>query len=105
MKLPRTIYALEHARTGRIYIGSTSDMKSRLTAHMSSLKTGRHPCKLMQKDYDEYGKMFLLIELDTIETFADRCKEYRWMEAMHTDNPERGYNGNDNYFAKRNHKQ
>ena len=101
MKFPRTVYALEHALTGRIYVGSTSNMKGRLAAHLSGLKNGKHPCELMQKDYNELGDGYLLIELDTINGWDDRWKEYRWMESLHTDNPEHGYNGNDNHFTRR----
>lgn len=101
MRLPRTVYALKHKATGKIYVGSSSHVKQRIRGHIFALKRHNHPCKQMQEDYNKYGGGYEWYALDTIEQFEDRCKEYQWMEKLKTNNPDVGYNGNDWHFRCR----
>lgn len=65
MKIPRTIYAIQHNKTKRIYIGSSANVPT---------------IKDMQKDFDDFGEDFSLFILDEINSYADRIKEYEWMK-------------------------
>lgn len=93
MKLPRTVYALRHEATGKIYIGSTANVHQRLLKHTNRLRNGTHNSKSLQADYDRHkDKSLTLIPLDEIRKFDERDKEYEWMEFYNTFDPAHGYN-------------
>ena len=95
MKLPRTIYAIQHNPTKRIYVGSSAYPAQRYESHMMDLRAHRHVNPLFQKDFDEYGEDYSFFVLDEIETYEDRFKEYEWMRKLGTYDPEVGYNKRD----------
>lgn len=95
MKHPRTIYALQHNLTKRIYVGSSSDPARRYESHMWDLRAHRHVNPLMQKDFDEYGEDYSFFVLDKITSYEERFKEYEWMRKLGTYDPEVGYNKRD----------
>lgn len=93
MKLPRTVYALRHDATGKLYIGSTANTHQRLLKHANRLKNGTHNSKNLQADYNSHeDKGLTFIVLDTIRTYTERNKEYEWMAVYDTCNPAHGYN-------------
>lgn len=100
MVVPREVYAIQHIATGRIYVGSSANLEQRLRDHMNALKSGKHPNKMMQEDYDNYGGDYEFFVLEKITEFVDRSKEYDWMEKLNTGNPEVGYNSRDPYFTR-----
>lgn len=95
MEYPRIIYAIQHNPTGRVYIGSSCDGSSRIASHMSMLRTGKHPNKMMQADFDKFGDDYSVCFLDVVVNPIDRNKEFLWMDALNTRDPENGYNGGD----------
>ena len=50
------IYYLKNKVTGKIYIGSSNDIGSRISKHFSQLRKGNHPNNNMLKDYIAYGE-------------------------------------------------
>lgn len=95
MTIPRIVYALKHNPTGKVYVGSTESPKRRIAGHIGSLARGSHSNKAMQEDYDRFGCDYSVFILDTIDSFADRNKEFYWMDILSTRDPERGYNQKD----------
>lgn len=51
------IYSVCNTVNGRNYIGSTINIKSRLSGHISSLKKGVHPCKELQSDFNKQNQI------------------------------------------------
>lgn len=93
MKTPRIVYALKHEATGKMYIGSTANVKKRYQVHCSQLKYGKHPAKKLQTDYDQHeNKELTLMVLDEITKGGESGKEYEWMARYQTTDPEKGYN-------------
>ena len=95
MIIPRTIYAIQHNVTKKIYIGSTKDVKKRYFSHIYNLRAGQHAIEDMQDDFIEYGEDYSVYELETITDFADRGKEYDWMRKYSTHIRGIGYNYKD----------
>ena len=95
MNLPRIVYAIRHEPTGKVYVGSTSKLSERLSAHFTALKGGYHSNEAMQKDCTERGFSYSVFVLDLISTYQDRNKEYLWIDALGSRNPSRGYNAGD----------
>ena len=96
MDFHRTIYALRHDPTGKIYVGSSSMLEHRLGCHMHTLRANKHQCKAMQADYNEFGGSYTVFILGEVTRYEDKYLEYVWMELLQTRDPARGYNGNDN---------
>lgn len=91
----RKVYAIQHNVTKRIYIGSTTNVDTRYLAHIGALRAGKHKVEDMQADFNEYGEDYSLFVLDEINEFADRIKEYEWMDRYDTFTRGVGYNYKD----------
>ena len=92
MKFPRKVYEIKHNITGRIYMGSTANLKNRLSCHLSKLRCGKHHIEDMQADYDKYGEDYSIRVLDEITTIKDKYKEYEWMKKFNSLERGVGYN-------------
>ena len=105
------IYAVQHNKTKRMYIGSTSNLPLRYKGHITALRKKKHPSKLMQEDFDKYGEDYSVYMLEEFEkpkekifaygtTFCSRYAvlEYKWMDKYDTVNS--GYNIQDHIAKK-----
>lgn len=95
MDFPRKIYAIQHNKTKRMYIGSSCKVVERISHHMSLLRSGKHPVEDMQKDFDEHGDDFSASVLEVITEYDDRNKEYEWMRKYRSRERGIGYNYKD----------
>jgi group I intron endonuclease len=50
------IYMIKNKITGDCYVGKTEDLKSRWLTHKSALNRNIHANKVLQSDWNEYGK-------------------------------------------------
>lgn len=72
----KCVYGIKNKVNGKMYIGSTKNLRSRRYQHYSKLKGNYHRNKELQKDYNKYGKEnfeFVIIkkvkdEIDLIKT-------------------------------------
>lgn len=95
----RYIYKLTFPKSGKIYIGQTSNLQSRLQAHLIQLRNGTHNNAAMQKDFDDFKEEE--VSIDILENLGERslceCTQVEWEWIIRTksylDNV--GYNGND----------
>lgn len=92
MKLPRTVYAIQHNVTKKIYIGSSNNLEQRYKNHIWQLRAGKHHVRDMQKDFDEFGEDYSLFVLGEITRFTERGLEYEWMRKYNTTTRGVGYN-------------
>lgn len=99
MYFPRKVYAIQHNRTKKIYIGSSKDIKTRYMNHIYQLRKGSHPIEDMQSDYDKYGEDYSLFVLEELTKWNDRRKEYEWMKIYKSYDRQYGYNYKDRAFA------
>lgn len=79
------VYYLKNTSNGfKVYIGSSVDMRERLTAHFSALKRGDHRCHHLQRIYDKYGEES--IELGIVEEYQGVARtDIRKHERYHID--------------------
>lgn len=96
IRFPRTVYAIQHNITKRIYVGSSNNIESRYWGHMSALRNHKHNVEDMQSDFNEYGEDYSLFILDEIKEFSERRKEYEWMGKLKSNIRGIGYNYKDN---------
>lgn len=57
------IYKITNTVTGRVYIGQSRRVQSRLSSHFGDLADGKHSSRLMQADWTEYGPDSFSIEV------------------------------------------
>lgn len=73
------IYKIINSKTGICYIGSSTDIGSRLQKHFSELRFNRHTNKRLQEDFNTYGiKIFKwsIVE-ETSENLIDKERQYQ----------------------------
>lgn len=94
--IPRTsgIYKITCTANGKIYIGSSNNLRRRWTEHRTALNRNNHVNKHLQRAWNKYGGQsfqFEVLELTMPCSLLDR--EQCWFDML---NPfgERGYNGN-----------
>lgn len=73
------IYAVTNIITGRRYIGSTKDIGRRKARHWHKLKSGKHPTKALQTEWDQYSaEAFGLEMLEIVEKVNDLVIREQW---------------------------
>lgn len=80
------IYLLRNTTTGQCYIGQATDLKRRIASHFNVLKARRHPNALLQKSYDEYGRMVFeweILEKCQLSSTIDICQWLCGKEAFY----------------------
>lgn len=87
------IYRIINKSNGKMYIGQSLNVETRLKQHLKSLKNGTHVNKHLQAAFDKYGE-----EGFCFEPFIE-CKpgeldyyEIEMISAFETQNPAHGYN-------------
>lgn len=93
----RTIYAIRHNPTGKVYVGSSTQVDRRIRGHILNLRRGVHPVEAMQEDYYRFGEDYSFYILERCPKDVQQLirREYLWMDVLHTRDPERGYNYKD----------
>ena len=93
VRVPVSIYAVRCVKNGKMYIGRTRDVTTRIRTHFAELKSGKkRGC--FQSDYDAYGKEafeFYVLEKNVpFEAAGDR--ELFWIDEYKADDERFGYN-------------
>ena len=101
MDFPRTVYAIRHNKTNRVYIGSSKRPESRVNGHIYALRGGRHPVEDMQSDFDKYGEDYTISFLEVITEHENRFREYDLMKEFKSNIRGFGYNYKDRYFNRK----
>lgn len=57
------IYKIRNLLTNKVYIGSAENLEKRRRSHFSSLKSGTHKNKKLQRSYDKHGKEAFVFEV------------------------------------------
>lgn len=93
------VYIILNLDNGKVYIGSTRNIKRRLTEHEINLRGNKHNNKSMQTDYNSrnnfIGYAITRVELLQNPYYQDsnlRFFEYKAIEKFNADSPEKGYN-------------
>lgn len=101
MSYKRTVYAMRHNKTNRVYVGSSIHPERRIMEHKQALRRGNHMVADMQADYNLYGDDYTITYLEVITNFEDRYHEYEWMKKLNSNIRGSGYNYNDRVFTRK----
>lgn len=76
-----TIYKIKHRTSGKFYIGRSSNVNARWTAHRSMLRRNVHFVPEMQKDFNNDPHCFEYSILEEYESYDDALNaEQRWID-------------------------
>ena len=90
--MKKTIYAMQHNVTKKIYVGSCNHADTRIKKHMHDLLRGSHTNKSLQKDFDKYGMEFYFYELEKVDSDIVFSEERKWQNALRSNDSKTGYN-------------
>jgi group I intron endonuclease len=57
------IYKIAHVESGRVYIGSSKDIRNRVRKHREALLRGKHHSKYLQRVFNKYGESSLEVKI------------------------------------------
>ena len=88
------IYAIKHILTDRMYIGSSSNLSTRIRQHFSDLRCNRHANTYLQRSFNKHGEdefEWTILELvDNDVVLLER--EQQWINKLGTTSRKKGYN-------------
>lgn len=87
------IYSIKNLVDGKIYIGQTTNLEIRKSAHFASLKRGKHYNLYLQRAFAKYGEKnfeFHILE-EVSENMLDK-KEREWIMRRKSNQNKFGYN-------------
>ena len=66
------LYAIRHINTRKAYVGSSTNIKERITTHKRMLNRGNHHCSHLQRAWDKYGQnQFEFVQIGTAESLEE----------------------------------
>lgn len=85
------IYKILNSVTGKVYIGASRRLRSRVLNHMGALRKGIHTSKKMQADFNSHGaESFIPQEIEYVDLLSLRGREDHWLQELNA--CEAGYN-------------
>jgi hypothetical protein len=93
--LPRSsgVYQILCIPTGKIYIGSTVDLRKRWNSHRRSLHQNKHPNIYLQRAWDRYGEAnFMFSVLELVDTSELLRTEQAWLDKTKCADRNTGFN-------------
>jgi len=94
------VYEIKNLANEKRYIGSTTQLKRRLSQHFTDLRGDRHYNKYLQNAFNKSGEdcfVFNVLEESSFEILADR--EKHWIEKLRSCHRKFGYNLTDQPYA------
>lgn len=87
------IYQIRNTINGKIYVGSSVNLRKRKNGHLSTLRRGIHSSTHLQRAFNKYGEeafVFEVLELCDVNELEDR--ETFWIKEKNANNHDYGYN-------------
>ncbi len=74
---PKGVFALRNTKNGRVFLGSSLNLKNKDVTLKMSLKNGNHFNSALQEDWNKYGEEAFVYEvLETLELKEDSTYNY-----------------------------
>jgi len=89
------IYSIKNEKNGKLYIGSSMQLKRRWITHRSELKRNIHPNEHLQRSYNKHGKdvfVYSIIQSGINDKLECKNCEDHFIEKFNTLNNSHGYN-------------
>lgn len=87
------VYQIRCISTGKIYVGSTANLKERWYQHRRTLRLGPHHNLHLQSAWDKYGEAnFVFSVLELVERSDLLRTEQAWIDTTSCVDPNKGFN-------------
>lgn len=87
------IYGIRNTANGKVYVGSTKNLVSRLSDHKYALRRGDHHSYRMQGEWKEYGEgYFSVVILDKTKESSRLEREQYFIDTLLSYEEDTGYN-------------
>lgn len=94
------VYLIRCYRGMKVYVGSSLDIGRRWDKHRYTLRKGKHPCRLLQRDWNRYGEGAFEFEVvyNLEMHYRDKARlalvglEQRFIDRYRASDPKYGYN-------------
>lgn len=89
------VYQIVNRVNGKVYVGESCDVPTRLGGHRSLLRAGEHGVASLQRDFNEMGEAafhFVLLEVGFSDDRERKFREGALIRAMASDDSRYGYN-------------
>ena len=87
------IYLIANTVTGKVYVGSAANVRTRWRKHRNHLAAGTHPNAHLQAAWSRYGEPAFAFSVLEVATSAELIEaEQRHIDAWSAASPEHGYN-------------
>lgn len=78
---PKGVFAIKNLKTGRVWLGSSLNIKNIFVRYQMSLNNGKHINSRLQEDWKTFGEeSFEFVVLDTLELKED--PDYNYSEDL-----------------------
>ena len=88
------VYVIRNTVNGKVYVGSSANVKERFRTHRKQLRGNRHPNAHLQSAWQAYGEPSFIFEI--VENVSDYStliqREQAWMDSLGSTIPATGYN-------------
>lgn len=98
VKIISGVYAIVHTASGRIYVGSSINLKRRKKEQLASLRHNKNRNKRLQSAWNEFGEQafeWRLLE-SILDTSILRQAEQKWMDKYRSYEAQHGFNQSPN---------
>lgn len=98
------VYLLKNLISGRVYIGSSSDLKERFADHLRQIRNGKHDNEILRKSALKHGATSFVIGV--IEYTEDlKAREQYWMDHYKSYKRQNGFNILPAAYSRKGHKE
>lgn len=89
-----SIYQIRHIESGKVYVGSAIDPRTRCRKHRNALIKGKHHAPYLQHAWDKYGETAFVFEIIEPVLFVEDliAREQYWIDTLRSNDPAHGYN-------------
>lgn len=87
------VYAIVNLANGKVYVGSSINLRGRESQHFRGLYSGNHPIPYLQRSWDKYGaSRFCFVVLESCAPHECVVKEQDWLDRLQPYKFVNGYN-------------
>ena len=86
------VYVIRCLANGKVYVGSSKDMKKRVRQHVAKLRRKEHELPRLQNDWNVYGEGYFDFDLRLVSEKEMRSVECQLIEGLGALEHKNGYN-------------
>ena len=89
-----SVYQIRHIASGKVYVGSATNPRTRRNGHFRDLRNGIHHSRYLQRAYDKYGEDAFVFEIIEPVLFCEdlTTRETYWIKMLRAAERSHGYN-------------